>query len=149
MGRFLSIVLFAFLLGPSAATPMGLAFGLSPLAAFLAVAAGVSATFAITLFAMDRIRTFLVKRRPDRARHRPRKGPGKAARRARAVLDRFGPVGLGLVGPALFGTWVSAAVGAAVGMSRRRLFAWLVVGATVWTGLLVLASDSVLSWLFG
>lgn len=55
----------------------------------------------------------------------------------------------GLVGPASFGTWVSAAVRAAVGMGRRGLFAWLVVGATVWTGLLVLASDSLLGWLFG
>lgn len=149
MGRFLSIVLAAFLLGPSAATPMGLALDLPPVAAFLAVLGGVSSSFAVTLFAMDRLRSFWVKHRPDRARQRPPKPERRAARRARAVLDRFGPVGLGLVGPALFGTWVSAAVGAAVGMARRRLFAWLVVGATVWTGLLVLASDSLMGWLFG
>lgn len=146
MGRFVTIVLVAFLLGPSAATPMGLALNLSPPAAFVAVVAGVTSTFGITLFAMDRIRRFLARRRPARPR---RERGGRAAKRARAVLDRFGPVGLGLVGPALFGTWVSAAVGAAVGMGRRRLFVWLVVGATVWTGLLVLASDSLLGWLFG
>jgi uncharacterized membrane protein len=147
VGRFVSILVIAFLLGPSAATPMGLAFNLSPPAAFLAVVAGVCATFATTLFAMDRIKRFVARRRPDRV-PRPERG-GRAARRARAVLDRFGPMGLGLVGPALFGTWVSAAVGAAVGMARRQLFVWLVVGATVWTGLLVLASDTVLGWLFG
>ena len=147
MGRFISIVLLAFLLGPSAATPMGLAVDLSPPAAFLAVSAGVSATFAVALFAMDRLRRFLVRRKP--ASEAGRERGGRAARRARAVLDRFGPVGLGLVGPALFGTWVSAAVGAAVGMGRRRLFGWLVVGATVWTGVLVVASDSILGWLFG
>lgn len=147
MGRFVTIVLVAFLLGPSAATPMGLALDLSPPAALLAVVAGVTSTFAITLFAMDRLRRFLAARRPARRPGRERNS--RAARRARAVLDKFGPVGLGLIGPALFGTWVSAAVGAAVGMGRRRLFVWLVVGATVWTGLLVLASDSLLGWLFG
>lgn len=143
MGRFVTILLVAFLLGPSAATPMGLALDLSPPAALLAVVAGVTSTFAITLFAMDRLRRFLAARRPARERN------SRAARRARAVLDKFGPVGLGLIGPALFGTWVSAAVGAAVGMGRRQLFVWLVVGATVWTGLLVIASDSLLGWLFG
>jgi hypothetical protein len=48
----------------------------------------------------------------------------------------------------LFGTWISAAIGTALGLARWRLLTWLVVGATVWTSLLVLASNSLLTWLF-
>jgi uncharacterized membrane protein len=147
VGRFGAVVLAAFLLGPSAATPMGLALQLPPFAAFLAVVAGVTSSFVVVLFAMARLGTWWAKRRGST--RTPRERSGRAARRARAVLTRFGPVGLGLVGPALFGTWVSAAVGAALGLARWRLLTWLVVGATVWTGLLVVAADSVLGWLFG
>ncbi|TDV53625.1 small multi-drug export protein [Actinophytocola oryzae] len=152
MGRFGTVVLAAFLLGPSAATPTGLAFDLPPPLAFLAVFAGVTSSFAVALFAMERLRAFWRARRPVRVPEvtsRRAERRGRTARRAHAVLDRFGPVGLGLVGPAVFGTWVSAAVGTAVGMARWRLFTWLVIGAGLWTGVLVVASDSVLRWLFG
>jgi uncharacterized membrane protein len=68
--------------------------------------------------------------------------------KARRMLTRFGPAGFGLVGPALFGTWVSAVLGSALGLSRQRLLVWLVVGVTVWAAILVLASQTVLGWLF-
>lgn len=32
--------------------------------------------------------------------------------------------------------------------ARQRLLAWLVVGATTWSAVLVLASHTVLGWLF-
>jgi hypothetical protein len=205
VGRFGTIVLAGFLLGPSAAAPMGLALDLPPLVALVAVLVGVFASFLIALFATERVRAFTAGRRAARAavrgrdlnteddtdQPRPRRlllgrrrygllgrrsvllrllgrlgarwspfgrrraseadRAAKRARttaRARALLTRFGPVGFGLVGPALFGTWISAALGTALGLARWRLLTWLVVGATVWTSLLVLASNSLFSWLF-
>lgn len=141
MGRFGSVVLTAFLAGPSTAAPMGMALGLSPVLAVVAVVTGAAASFVIALFAMDRIRRWW-----PRKRDRPRSG--KAAARARAVLTRFGPAGLGLIGPALIGTWVSAAVGAAFGLARGRLLVWLVTGAVLWSTILVAASGALLGWLF-
>lgn len=198
MGRFGTIMLAGFFLGPSAATPMGLALDLPPVVALIAVLVGVHASFLVALFATERLRAANARRRATRAddgpgarwglfrwwrrwsllgrlsrrhnwgnwgltsrwrrrqldsRSKDRSGAravrrARVAARARAVLVRFGPVGFGLVGPALFGTWVSAALGTALGLARWRLLTWLVVGATVWTALLVLASSSLFGWLF-
>jgi hypothetical protein len=171
MGRFGSVLLTGFLAGPSAAAPMGIALHLSPLAAVLAVALGAFASFVVALFAMEWLRTTWPRRRARWARmmrwlpwprrwrllsrrlerrSSPEHAAKRAARsqRARAVLLKFGPVGFGLVGPALFGTWVSAVLGSALGLARWRLLGWLVVGATVWSALLVVLSQTMLGWLF-
>lgn len=161
MGRFGSVLLTGFLAGPSTAAPVGLALRLPPWATVLAVSAGAWASFVIALFAMEWVRRLrryrprflrytltarLIRRRRARA-HDPAR---QAARleKARRMLTRFGPAGFGLVGPALFGTWVSAVLGSALGLARQRLLVWLVVGATVWSAILVLASHTVLGWLF-
>jgi hypothetical protein len=91
----------------------------------------------------------LLSRRLER-QDSPERVAKRAARtqRARRVLLKFGPVGFGLVGPALFGTWVSAVLGSALGLARWRLLGWLVVGATVWSAVLVVLSSTMLGWLF-
>jgi hypothetical protein len=165
VGRFGSVLLTGFLAGPSTAAPVGLALRLPPWATVLAVSAGAWASFVIALFAMERLRR-LRRRRPLRIfrhtltarlirRRRSRVDPEERAARdaarmakARRMLTRFGPAGFGLVGPALFGTWVSAVLGSALGLARQRLLVWLVVGATTWSAVLVLASHTVLGWLF-
>lgn len=170
MGRFWSVWLTGFLAGPSTAAPVGLALRLPAWANVLAVSAGAWVSFVIALFAMEwvrRLRGFryrprlfawysrysLIARYRRRRRERedsPARAEKQAKRleKARRMLTRFGPAGFGLVGPALFGTWVSAVMGSALGLSRRRLLVWLVVGATVWSAILVLASQTVLGWLF-
>jgi uncharacterized membrane protein len=165
MGRFWSVWVTGFLAGPSTAAPVGLALRLPAWATVLAVSAGAWASFVIALFAMDwvrRLRTVRLRYRPRFLRHtftarylrrrreRAADPERQAARmeKARRMLTRFGPAGFGLVGPALFGTWVSAVLGSALGLSRQRLLLWLVVGATVWSAILVLASHTVLGWLF-
>lgn len=140
LGRIGSVFLAGFLAGPSTAAPMGLAMGLGPVAAVLTVTAGGVAAFLVSLFAMD----FIQARWP----RKPRERSSKARDRARRLLLRVGPVGFGLLGPALVGTWVSAIAGAALGLARWRLLTWLITGVTVWTVILVLASDALLTWLF-
>lgn len=165
MGRFGSVLLTGFLAGPSTAAPVGLALRLPPWATVLAVSAGAWASFVIALFAMEWLRR-LRHRRPLRIfrhtltarlirRRRGRVAPEERAARdaarmekARRLLTRFGPAGFGLVGPALFGTWVSAVLGSALGLARQRLLVWLIVGATTWSALLVLASHTMFGWLF-
>ncbi|WP_199552398.1 hypothetical protein [Streptomyces sp. N35] len=67
---------------------------------------------------------------------------GTAGRRARRVFDRYGVVGFGIVGPALFGTWGSSLLGAALGIPRRRLIRWLLAGVTLWCTVMLIASDA-------
>lgn len=169
MGRFWSVWLTGFLAGPSTAAPVGLALRLPPWANVLAVSAGAWASFLIALFAMEWVRRFRYRPRLRifawysrysliaRYRRRRREREDSEARaakhaarleKARRMLTRFGPAGFGLVGPALFGTWVSAVLGSALGLGRQRLLVWLVVGVTVWSAILVLASQTVLGWLF-
>ncbi len=163
MGRFGSVLLTGFLAGPSTAAPVGLALRLPAWATVLAVSAGAWASFVIALFAMEWVRRlpkfryrprflrYTLTARYLRRRRERRADPERQAARlekARRMLTRFGPAGFGLVGPALFGTWVSAVLGSALGLARQRLLVWLVVGATVWSAILVLASHTVLGWLF-
>lgn len=173
MGRFGSVFLTGFLAGPSAAAPVGLALRLPAWATVLALSTGAGASFVIALFAMESIRRLRARRplgflrhtytarlvrrlrtrrhaRMDDAERAERAAAKRAARMAKAhrLLTRFGPAGFGLVGPALFGTWVSAVLGSALGLARQRLLAWLVIGATTWSALLVLASHTMLGWLF-
>lgn len=164
MGRFGSVLLTGFLAGPSAAAPVGLALRLPAWATVLALSVGAGLSFVIALFAMESIRHLrrrrflrhtytarLVRRvRRRRVDDAERAAARRVARmeKARRVLTRFGPAGFGLVGPALFGTWVSAVLGSALGLARQRLLAWLVIGATTWSALLVLASHTMLGWLF-
>jgi hypothetical protein len=164
VGRFWSVWLTGFLAGPSTAAPVGLALRLPAWATVLAVSASAAASFVIALFAMEwlrrvrrpRLRVFrrtmtarLIRRR--RRRVDPEERAARQAARmekARRLLTRFGPAGFGLVGPALFGTWVSAVLGSALGLARQRLLVWLVVGATTWSALLVLATHTAFGWLF-
>ncbi|MGB3440610.1 MAG: hypothetical protein WBA97_17835 [Actinophytocola sp.] len=170
MGRFWSVWLTGFFAGPSTAAPVGLALRLPAWATVLAVSASAAASFVIALFAMEwlrarrrpRLRVFrhlLLVRLIRRLRRRRQGDPEERAERAavrraarmekaRRVLTRFGPAGFGLVGPALFGTWVSAVLGSALGLARQRLLVWLVVGATTWSALLVLATHTAFGWLF-
>jgi sterol desaturase/sphingolipid hydroxylase (fatty acid hydroxylase superfamily) len=140
LGRIGCVLLAGFLAGPSTAAPMGLAMGLAPMVAVPTVTAGGVAAFLVSLFAMD----FIKARWP----RKPRERSSKTRDRAHRLLLRVGPVGFGLLGPALVGTWVAAVAGAALGLARWRLLVWLIAGVTVWTVILVLASDALLSWLF-
>ena len=162
MGRFWSVWLTGFLAGPSTAAPVGLALRLPAWATVLAVSAGAWASFVIALFAMEWLRRHrplrifrhtltarLIRRR--RRRVDPEERAARDAARiekARRLLTRFGPAGFGMVGPALFGTWVSAVLGSALGLARQRLLVWLVVGATTWSAVLVLATHTAFGWLF-
>jgi hypothetical protein len=142
MGRFGSVVVTSFVAGPSTAAPFGMALGLPPVFAVLAVVIGSAVSFVVALFAMDWLKSKWPKRKN-------KKGPGKAVDRARRLLNRLGPAGLGLLGPALIGTWVSAAVGSAFGLARWPLLVWLMTGAIVWSAVLVAASGTLLNWIFG
>ncbi|MFD7550911.1 hypothetical protein ACFV0R_28355 [Streptomyces sp. NPDC059578] len=67
---------------------------------------------------------------------------GPAGRRARRIFERYGVVGFGIVGPALFGTWGSSLLGAALGIPRWRLIRWLMAGVTLWCTVMLFASDA-------
>ncbi|MFD3654038.1 hypothetical protein [Streptomyces sp. NPDC058620] len=146
MVRFAWAVLAGFVLG-TPAVPFGLSLSLPAPVALLAVLTGSACCLLFAVFAMERARArwqlWRAGRRGD-ADVAPGKDrlSGKAGVRARRVVDRYGAIGFGVIGPALFGTWGSALLGAALGVPRWRLLSWLMVGVTLWCTVMLVASDA-------
>ncbi|MFI2760695.1 hypothetical protein ACH5A3_17725 [Streptomyces echinatus] len=135
MTRFIGTVLAGFILG-APASPWGLARDLHPALAVVAVVLGSLACAGLVIFTAERIRPrWHAWRRRNPTRRAPGLGrtPGGTSRRARRLFDKLGAPGFGLVGTLIFGTWGTAALGAAMGLPKRRLLTWLAVGVTVWS----------------
>ncbi|MEV0431888.1 hypothetical protein [Nocardia sp. NPDC050413] len=168
MVRFVWVFLAGFVLG-TPAIPVGLSLSLPGPIALVAVILGAACCVVFAVVAMERARLVWQSWRArwkqaalqTNSTTNTRGGAsigaldvgdhaaegrlsGAAGQRARRVLARFGVPGFGLLGPALFGTWGSALLGAALGIPRRRLIGWLMTGVTVWCTVLLVASDAVL-----
>lgn len=149
MGRFASVVLAGFVVGAPAA-PMGRTLNLAPWVALLAALLGALPCFLVALFGMGLIRPRVAAWWSRTHAGRPRQASRRstrAARRARAIIDRFGPAGFGMIGPTVFGTWGAALLGAALGLSRWPLFGWLVGGTVLWSAVLLVAADLAIGFL--
>lgn len=166
MGRFVWTLLAGFALG-TPAVPIGLSLSLPGPVALFAVLLGAAGCVVFAVFAMERVRlhwqSWRARRNSAAVPAGSAKGAdgafvvgaalgstpaddarlsGRAGRRARRVLDRYGVVGFGLAGPALFGTWGSALLGAALGIPRWRLIRALMTGIALWCTVLLFASDA-------
>ncbi|MFD6108193.1 hypothetical protein ACFWFQ_36695 [Nocardia salmonicida] len=160
--RFVGTLLAGFVLG-TPAIPVGLSLSLPGPVTLFAVLLGSACCVVFAVFAMERARLLWQSRRVRRRSATPpadsatdvdggsaivvapAENPrlsGAAGRRARRVLDRYGVVGFGIVGPALFGTWGSALLGAALGIPNWRLIRWLMTGTALWCTVLLVASDA-------
>ncbi|MGW0035063.1 hypothetical protein ACWDXD_35280 [Streptomyces sp. NPDC003314] len=169
MGRFVWTLLAGFAIG-TPAVPVGLSLSLPGPAVLFAVLLGSVCCVVFAVFAMERVRLYWQSWRARRkslavsadsvtgmsADGAPSHGiaalgspagdrlSGTAGRRARRVFERYGVAGFGIAGPALFGTWGSSLLGAALGIPRWRLIRWLMAGVTFWCTVLLVASDAVL-----
>ncbi|MER6995586.1 hypothetical protein [Streptomyces sp. NPDC000410] len=151
MLTFAWAVLAGFALG-TPAIPFGLSISLTPPVALLAVLLGAAGCLLSAVFAVEQIRTRWLARRSKRRPVTPGPPPGKrgnrlagpTGRRARRVVNRYGVIGFGIIGPALFGTWGSAMLGTALGLPRWRLIGWLMAGVTLWCTVMLLASEALI-----
>jgi hypothetical protein len=120
--KFSAVVAAAAVSG-AVAVPLGIFVGLNPVAV-LVIASATAIGMAWGLgFGSERVRT-VVMARFGRSE--------KAAGRASRVADRFGPIGLGLIGPVFPGVVVTSLSAPALGMDRRRVSIWLTVGIVAW-----------------
>ena len=104
------------------AIPIGFSLGLSALEVYVAATTGSLAGLAVFLFAGDKVRTRLIG---DRSEAPPPESP------ARRLADRYGPRGLGIVGPIFPGVTASVVLGLALGMDRSALARWMSLGIAV------------------
>ncbi|MEU9853276.1 hypothetical protein [Streptomyces sp. NPDC047974] len=151
MLNFAWAVLAGFTLG-TPAVPFGLSISLTPPLALIAVLIGAAGCLLSAVFASGWLRArWLVRRsrrRPATAGSPPgnrrNRLDGPTGRRARRMVDRYGVIGFGIIGPALFGTWGSALLGTALGLPRWRLIGWLMAGVALWSTVMLLASEALI-----
>lgn len=124
---FVSIII-VFLIGALelwGAIPAGFGFGLHPIVVGLAAGLGSATGAIIAIFAGEGVRKlFLRGKKPEDL-----KG-------LTGAIVRKGIPAVGLLGPFLIGATVSAAIGAGIGMKRRPLVIWMLIGITLWTVIL-------------
>ena len=109
-----------------AAIPLGLAINLNPVIIGIASAVGaILAAFLVTTVG-DSIREKVIKWRY---------GENKDLKDSRyyKIWNKYGIVGLGLISPLLFGAPVGAALGVALGSSKKPLLIWMSIGIVIWS----------------
>lgn len=155
--EFASVVVVAFVFGVASA-PYGLALDLPPAVVALGVLLG-SSGFVVVMVptvlnlvpeSAGRRARLAVVLAPRAARIWQRAGSrvagartAVAVDRTSAVLDRLGAPGVGLLAPVL-GKWMVPAAGVVLGVDRRRLTAWAVLGCAAWSVSLTLAFELLL-----
>lgn len=115
-----------------AAIPLGLAINLNPAIIGIASAVGaILAAFLVTTVG-DSIREKVIKWRY---------GENKDLKDSRyyKIWNKYGIVGLGLISPLLFGAPVGAALGVALGSSKKQLLIWMSIGIVIWSASLTAA----------
>lgn len=104
-----------------AAIPAGFAFGLSPLTIFLATITGGLAGVFVTAFLGEKLRQLFSKKRAVKE-PKPKKGLGYR------IWDKYGIIGLGVLGTMTIGGPASIAIGLGFNASLKRLLTWCCVG---------------------
>ena len=106
-----------------AAIPTGFAFGLNPWIIFFASLVGGIAGAFIATFLGDKIKNFIAKYRKPKVETKEKK-PNLAHK----IWDKFGIIGLGLIGTFTVGAPVSIAVGVGFNVSMPKLLFWCCLG---------------------
>lgn len=121
--------------------PAGIVAGLPLVPTIVVAAVGNVLTVIPVVYAGDRLRGVVLRRRADAAE---RSGPdadpdasttsGRSGR-ARRILVRYGVPGLAVIGPLLTGAHVAAAMAMAAGAPRRTVLGWMTLSILVWAAI--------------
>ena len=105
------------------AVPLGVFVGLHPLVVYVVTTSAAIAVAWGLLLGGHRLRTRIADRfgHGDHTEHRTQR-----------FVDRYGSIGLGLVGPLFPGVIASTISGVAVGIESKHLGRWLTLGIAVW-----------------
>jgi len=132
------ILYFIAMIGLWKAVPAGVFFNLPPLIIGIITFSGSFTTTLLVFLFGGRIKRYLLERSENR---RVKKRRGKIQR----LVDKYGLVGLGLLGTITVGSAVSVAMGIIITDKKKELFLWITAGIFFWsvalTALATLAYD--------
>ena len=109
-----------------AAIPAGFAFGLSPVIIFLAsLGGGLLGVFAAAYLG-DKIKSFINKFRKNKA-EKPKKEPGFVLK----IWEKYGVIGLGLLGTMSVGAPISIGIGVGFNVPTNKMVFWCSLGVLI------------------
>lgn len=123
--QLLGVVAVGAFWGLLTASAGGVAVGLSPVLTWLGTVTGALISTAVVVFAGDKLRTWLLQHFGQ--------GKVKEGGRMRAIWERYGVIGWGLISPVVFALPICAAVGVGFGAPRGKLLFWMAGGVIIWT----------------
>lgn len=115
-----------------AAVPAGLVLGLHPVSTALTATAGASLGLGVAVLLGERVRAWYERRHQGRP-------PSRRSALARAVMERYGAIGLGLLAPLLVGVPLGAVLGKSMGVPSGRVLLWGFIGVVCWSVLITLS----------
>lgn len=110
-----------------AVIPLGIVFGLNPIAVTILGFAGNWVTMFMVIALFDRLQKWWGKRNSGNP------SESKRGKRAKAIWERYGLPGLAIVGPLLIGSHIAAAVAMAFKAPRAAVTAWMTISLAVWS----------------
>ena len=108
-----------------AAIPAGFAFGLSTWMIFFASVVGGLAGAVVAAFFGDKIRAFFHKKKPTK------KDETKKHPVITRLWNKYGIVGLGILGTLAVGAPISIAVGTGLNVNLKKLLVWCCLGVLI------------------
>lgn len=127
--KLLSVFAFG-MIGLWEGIPLGFVLKLPPVLTGIFSALGTTFATLLVLILGERVRTRLVRRRPQATEDVPRE------RLIDRVWRRYGIIGLGLLAPCLTGAPIGIAMGLVLRAPAGRMLFWLLIGIVVWTVIL-------------
>ncbi len=109
-----------------AAIPAGFAFGLSPMIIFLASLIGGLIGFFVAAYLDDKIKSLINQFRKNKV-EKPKKEPGFVLR----IWDKYGVIGLGLLGTMTVGAPISMGIGVGFNVSTNKMVFWCSLGVLI------------------
>lgn len=123
------ILYFIAMLGLWKAIPAGVFLNISPLIIGIITFLGSFTTALLIFLFGGRIKQFILDRSENR---RMQKKRGKIQH----LIDRYGLVGLGILGTITVGPAASVAMGIIITKKRKKLLLWITAGIMLWSGVL-------------
>lgn len=118
---------------------LGLGLGLNPLLVIILTSVSYMSGVLLLILLGEPVRKWFIKRFLKEDQLSDPNG------RARQILDRYGVIGLGLLGPMTVGAQMVAIIGVSLNVPPRKLLIWSIIGAILWSsGLTLLASLGIL-----
>lgn len=109
------------------AVPLGILRGMSLPTAVLIGFAGNALTILLEILIFQKLKDWW-----DRRKQQEEKAPSKRTARAENIWKRFGIPGLAMLGPVLIGSHLAAFLALALGSSKSRTAAWMLISLIIW-----------------